>query len=78
MITSDGVAKIMDFGLAKLAGQTKLTRTGSTVGTVAYMSPEQIRGEEIDQRADLFSFGTTLYMRCSQVIYLSEVTMKRR
>jgi TolB-like protein/Tfp pilus assembly protein PilF len=61
MITSDGVAKIMDFGLAKLAGQTKLTRTGSTVGTVAYMSPEQIRGEEIDQRADLFSFGTTLY-----------------
>ncbi len=61
MITGDGVVKIMDFGLAKLAGQTRLTRAGTTVGTVAYMSPEQVRGLEIDHRADIWSLGVVLY-----------------
>jgi serine/threonine-protein kinase len=61
VITSDGIVKILDFGLAKLAGQTKLTKTGTTVGTVAYMSPEQARGEGVDARSDVFSLGAVLY-----------------
>src|SRR3990172_11829452 len=60
-LTPKGLVKIMDFGLAKLKGATKLTRTGSTVGTAAYMSPEQAQGEEVDQRSDIFSFGVVLY-----------------
>ncbi len=61
MMTNDGVAKIVDFGLAKLSGQCRLTRTGSTVGTVAYMSPEQFRTGEVDHRSDIFSLGVVLY-----------------
>jgi tetratricopeptide (TPR) repeat protein len=61
MITSDGVAKILDFGLAKLAGEAHLTRPGMTVGTVAYMSPEQARGDEVDRRTDVWSLGVALY-----------------
>jgi non-specific serine/threonine protein kinase len=60
-MTSDGLAKIVDFGLAKLATQTKLTKTGTTVGTVMYMSPEQARGEEVDHRSDIWSLGVVLY-----------------
>jgi serine/threonine protein kinase len=61
MVTADAVAKIVDFGLAKFAGITRLTLEGTTVGTMAYMSPEQVRGEETDQRTDLWSLGVMLY-----------------
>jgi serine/threonine protein kinase len=61
MLTSKEQAKIMDFGLAKLKGATKLTKEGSTVGTAAYMSPEQAQGEDVDNRSDIFSFGVVLY-----------------
>lgn len=61
MITKEAKAKIMDFGLAKIRGGTELTKVGSTVGTIAYMSPEQARGEELDQQSDIWSFGVVLY-----------------
>ncbi|HLF13413.1 MAG TPA: protein kinase [Bacteroidota bacterium] len=61
MLTKDGELKITDFGLAKLQGLTKVTRTGKQMGTAAYMSPEQARGETIDSRSDIFSFGVLLY-----------------
>jgi tetratricopeptide (TPR) repeat protein/predicted Ser/Thr protein kinase len=61
MLTTEGRPKIMDFGLARSPGRTKLTRTGTTTGTVAYMSPEQSRGEHVDHRTDIWSFGVTLY-----------------
>ncbi len=60
-IMTDGTVKILDFGLAKLAGQARLTKTGSPLGTAAYMSPEQARGEEVDQRTDIWSLGVVMY-----------------
>ncbi len=72
-VTADGRVKILDFGLAKLrpqqtmnagsevATQKKITDPGTVLGTVGYMSPEQVRGQEADQRADIFSFGMILY-----------------
>jgi serine/threonine protein kinase/tetratricopeptide (TPR) repeat protein len=61
IITKHGEAKIIDFGLAKLADKTKLTKEGITLGTLAYMSPEQAKGEEVDHRSDIFSLGAVLY-----------------
>jgi len=61
MITEEGVVKIVDFGIAKLGGEVRLTQTGSTVGTTAYMSPEQTKGEKIDLRSDIWSLGVVLY-----------------
>ena len=57
----DAMATVMDFGIAKMTTSTKLTATGQTMGTVRYMSPEQVRGQEVDLRTDLYSLGATLY-----------------
>jgi serine/threonine protein kinase/Tol biopolymer transport system component len=61
MVRKDGIAQIMDFGLAKLRGASRLTKAGSTVGTAAYMSPEQVQGLDADHRSDIFSLGVLLY-----------------
>jgi serine/threonine protein kinase len=61
MVTSRRQVKIMDFGLAKLKGASKVTKTGSTLGTLPYMSPEQVQGIEVDRRSDIFSLGVVLY-----------------
>ncbi len=61
MLTEKGQVKLMDFGLAKTTGATMLTKSGATVGTVPYMSPEQARGEKVDHRTDIWSLGVVLY-----------------
>jgi serine/threonine protein kinase/Flp pilus assembly protein TadD len=61
MLTEQGDVAIVDFGLAKLTGELSITTTGATLGTVAYMSPEQVKGRELDFRTDLWSFGVILY-----------------
>ena len=61
IVTEEEVAKLLDFGVAKLAGQTGITKTGTTLGTVSYMSPEQARGRKIDNRTDIWSLGVIIY-----------------
>jgi eukaryotic-like serine/threonine-protein kinase len=61
MLTPSGTIKLMDFGIAKMAADPKLTQTGHTVGSLYYMSPEQINGAALDARSDLYSLGVSLY-----------------
>lgn len=57
MVNAENKIKVMDFGLARIKGAARLTRTSSTAGTAAYMSPEQIQGQDVDARSDIFSLG---------------------
>jgi serine/threonine protein kinase len=61
MLTSHGIVKLMDFGIAKSNVETNLTRPGTTIGSLYYMSPEQVRGDAVDGRSDLYSVGIMLY-----------------
>ncbi|HMD14098.1 MAG TPA: serine/threonine-protein kinase, partial [Bacteroidota bacterium] len=61
MLTAEGKLKIMDFGIAKLKSSSGLTKTGTSMGTISYMSPEQAQGDAADQRSDIWSLGVVLY-----------------
>jgi serine/threonine-protein kinase len=61
LVRADGTATVMDFGIAKMTESTRLTATGQTMGTVRYMSPEQVRGQTVDHRTDLYSLGVALF-----------------
>src|SRR5207237_554121 len=68
MVTDEGVLKIMDFGIARVRGSQQMTRTGDFQGTLAYASPEQIRGEHVDERSDIYSLAIVLYKMLAGVV----------
>jgi tetratricopeptide (TPR) repeat protein len=61
LVNTDGMVKLLDFGIAKLGGDVGVTEPGRVLGSVAYMSPEQVRGDEVDERTDIWSFGVLLF-----------------
>ena len=65
IITNDSVIKILDFGLARFSGKSRITKAGKTMGTVAYLSPEQTEGQNVDYRTDIWSLGVVLYEMCT-------------
>ena len=66
MLLPDGTVKLLDFGISRIKGETSITQEGILVGTVLYMSPEQVRGTELDERSDIFSMGAVLYHLLTQ------------
>ncbi len=66
LLTTKGQVKILDFGLASLTGRSKLTKTGTTMGTPAYMAPEQLEGRNVDRRADVWALGCVMYEMLTQ------------
>jgi serine/threonine protein kinase len=77
MVTAKGQAKVMDFGLARVAGATLVTREGMTMGTVTYMSPEQARGDKVDQRTGTSGHLEWSSTRCSAASCPSRASMSR-
>lgn len=61
MVLDDGTVKLLDFGIARASNESSITQHGTLVGTVLYMSPEQVRGDDLEYRSDIFSFGAVLY-----------------
>ncbi len=83
MVSESGVVKLADFGIARATGQTSITQVGSVLGTAAYLSPEQARGEEATPAADLYSLGVVSYQLLSgrlpyEANSLSELALKQQ
>ena len=79
MVTDRGQVKVMDFGLAQVRDRSQLTKTGTTLGTPAYMSAEQAQAQPTDRRSDIWSLGVVLYeMLTSQLPYHQRLSLRSR